>query len=411
MKKYTLIFLALGMSHFLFADPPTPPVGKRWVLNPDFSDEFNGTELDASKWFNYHPNWKGRKPGLFLPSQVSVKNGYMQIRGEKMEKDTIIHAYGKDMTFNIAGGAVVSKKSVYLGYYECRSKAAATTMSTTFWFSGGGGVGPNECDTYKQEWDIQECIGRGGDFKGDYFAYGMHSNAHYWYTDCDGEKHDHRAAQVRFEDSELASEDFHVYGGWWRDDVSASYYYDNRPPKHQQFYNKVSDKPMDKPMYMRLVSETYPFPWIELPNDEELADTTKNTVYYDWVRGYKLVDVDAPNDSDLNLESEIGLYDENVSFPSATYELSSSETLKIPFTFQANEDREIELKLHDPEGKVVAKTVASVYAGYGNMVFDFEVGQTLEAKAGYKLVASVLPAGGEKTNKLDTSTLILDLKN
>ena len=113
-----VIFLIIGNSFSVNSQtiqtgPPEPPLGKRWVLNPDFSDEFNGTELDSSKWFDHHPKWKGREPGLFLPSQVSVSDGFLQIKGEKMKKDTVIHAYGRDLTYNIAGGAVVSKKAAF----------------------------------------------------------------------------------------------------------------------------------------------------------------------------------------------------------------------------------------------------------------------------------------------------------
>ncbi|GAI29209.1 unnamed protein product, partial [marine sediment metagenome] len=45
-------------------------------------------------------------------------------------------------------------------------------------------------------------------------------------------------------------------------------------------------------MGLNLVSETYPYPWISLPTDEELADTGKNICYYDWVRAYTLIGVD-----------------------------------------------------------------------------------------------------------------------
>lgn len=407
MKKYIALLLLLTVTQILFANPPKPPVGKRWVLNSDFSDEFNGTELDSSKWLDYHPSWKGREPGLFMSSQVSVENGFMQIRGEKMDNDTIVHAYNRELKFNIKGGAVVSKKSVFLGYYECRVKAAATTMSTTFWFSGRGGVGPNNCDSYGLEWDIQECIGREGNFDGKYFASGMHSNAHYWYTDCDGKKHDHRAPQVRFEDTELASENFHVYGGWWRDESSASYYYDNREPKHQKFYDKVSEKPFDKPMFMRLVCETYPFPWIELPNDEELADTTKNTVYYDWVRGYTLVDANSP--SALKKEELVDIYDENILFETAVIEQKTAEILKIPIAYQTNEDREIKLVLFNPDGEKIKDIVITAYAGYANLLFDFEIGNTLKSQAGYKLAASLNKINTGKEGKIDSNTLYINV--
>ena len=53
-------------------------------------------------------------------------------------------------------------------------------------------------------------------------------------------------------------------------------------------------------MGMNLASETYPYPWVSLPTDEELADTSKNVCLYDWVRAYSLVGADeVPVDEDL----------------------------------------------------------------------------------------------------------------
>lgn len=409
IKKHIVLILLLGIGNLLYADPPKPPLGKRWILNLDFSDEFNGSSLDTTKWFDHHPTWEGREPGLFMRSQVSIADGYMQIRGEKMAKDSIIHAYNRELTFNVKGGAVVSKNSTFLGYYECRLKAAATTMSATFWFSGRGGIGPKGCDNYGLEWDIQECIGRKGDFKGSYFANGMHSNAHYWYTDCEGKKHDHRATQVKFDDDEVASKNFHVYGGWWRNESSASYYYDNGEPKHQKFYDVVTKKPFDKPMYMRLVSETYPFPWIELPNDDELADDTKNVVYYDWVRGYKLVDANTPNPDALKQNTLPKIYDENITFTTAALEQSSDKSLKIPFTYKANEDREIRLKLLDPKGEEIAETTIAAHAGYANILFDFKVAEKLVAETAYTVVGDIRPLKASKSDIIYTNLMIINI--
>lgn len=413
LKKLIICILLISTGNlfcvFAQSGPPKPPLGKRWVLNPDFSDEFNGSKLDTSKWLDNHPTWRGREPGLFMSSQVSVKDGCLQIKGEKMKKDTIIHAYGRALTFNVKGGAVVSKKAVFLGYYEARIKAAATTMSATFWFSTSKrSIGPNDCDNYSLEWDIQECIGRDGDFKGRYFAKGMHSNSHYWYTDCEKKRHDHRAAQVRFEEDEVASKNFHTYGGWWRDENSASYYYDNREPKHQFFYDSISKKPFDKPMYMRLVCETYPFPWIELPNKEELSDPSKNTVYYDWVRGYKLVDV---NNLSLDTKQEIAIkiYDESVIFDTATLDLNASKNLKIPLTYKANQDRDIYFKLLDESGNKIKETKFSVYAGYANMEFDLKLKKKLLKASSYKIIASICPLNSKKKDSFDTSTLIINI--
>lgn len=410
MKNFIALIILLSIGFVALAIPPKPPLGKRWVLNLDFSDEFNGTELDTTKWLDYHPTWKGREPGLFMSSQVSVKDGFMQIRGEKMEKDTIIHAYNRELTFNIKGGAVVSKKSAFLGFYECRMKASKTTLSATFWFSGKGGIGPNQCDKYGLEWDIQECIGRVGNFDGSYFAKGMHSNAHFWYTDCDGKRHDHRAPQVRFEDDELASENFHVYGGWWRDESTASYYYDNGEPKHQKFYDEVMEKPFNKPMYMRLVCETYPFPWIELPTDQELGENSLNTVYYDWVRGYKLVDAAEP--SNLKPKDQIEIYDETVMFDTAILELPSSKTVTIPFSYQTNSDRVIKMVLFNPDGKKVKSMVTSAYAGYANLEFPMELDKKMKAEKGYKLVSTLYKNSQlNKSDIIDINTLYINFNN
>ncbi len=298
MKSHLVAFILLLLNVLAFAQPPEPALGQRWVLNEKFSDEFSGTELDYSKWNDYYPGWTGRVPGIFLPSQVKVGDGYMSIRGEKLAEDTVVTNWdGSKSTYNIAGGAVTSKSlDAWFGYYECRFKAAATTMSTTFWMSTrGNSPGPEPCnDSYGLELDIQECIGREGDFSGKYFAKGMHSNSHFWYKDCSGANNDYRAVGVNFEAEELASDGFNTYGGWWRDETRATYYYNNNEAKSHNFYSAVKPLPFDRTMGVNLVSETYPFPWISLPTDEELADSSKNICFYDWVRAYSLKGVDEP---------------------------------------------------------------------------------------------------------------------
>ena len=49
-----------------------------------------------------------------------------------------------------------------------------------------------------------------------------------------------------------------------------------------------------------MVVETYPYPWIELPSDEELADETMNKTYYDWVRAYTLIDINVETEESQN---------------------------------------------------------------------------------------------------------------
>ncbi|WP_083631175.1 carbohydrate binding domain-containing protein [Labilibacter marinus] len=545
MKKQLLLLLMLILAFNSYANPPKPPIGKRWVLNLDYSDEFNGTELDLAKWYDYHPTWKGREPGLFMPSQIKVENGYLAIHGEKMAKDTVVNG----SIFNIKCGAVISRKrTAHYGYYECKFKANKTTLSTTFWFSTRANFdGPEECDDkYSQEWDIQECIGRGGDFQGSWFAKGMHCNAHYWYNDCDGERHDYRATEVRYEDDKLSSEDFDIYGGWWRDSKTATYYYNNQDPKNQTFYNEISSTPFSQPMGMNLVVETYPFPWIELPNDEELADPEKNTSYYDWVRAYTLVDAFEPleteeeapivengdfetgdlsnwvgwgspgaaitddathvangsyacyivgggapeynmdlkpntdytlkcnakatsgslslgikeNTSGVSIKSievsgdayqeytlqfnsginsslklyyfaqagesgyiddvivtednpvppvkpdPIEIYDESVHLSSNFSQDWDRQIISVPLQFQANEDREIHLKLKNMDDVVVADTILNGYAGYANAVVELQIDSVLN-KAAFSLYTDIRTVDGTESDIIHTESVTL----
>jgi hypothetical protein len=356
------------------ADPPRPPLGKKWVLNEQFSDEFNGTQLDKTKWYDYHPTWAGREPGIFLPSQVTVKDGLMRIQGKKLPQKKVITSAdivtqeGTDRTYTIAGGAVISKtEEAYFGYYEARFKAAKTTMSTTFWLATRNWdfPGPKPCnDRYGLELDIQESIGREGNFDGKIFAKGMHSNGHFWYADCDGKMQDLRSKQVVFQNDSFASARFNTYGGWWHDESSASFYLNNGDPKFMTFYSEVKDNPFDQPMGVNLVSETYPFPWIELPNDKELADPSKNVAYYDWVRAYKLVDAIDNVNTQIDTQSSAPIFDEIISIHSNSVSLQNDSSLQFLIEYKTNQRRIIEFIVYDQAGKTIGQYSSIVNAGF-----------------------------------------------
>ena len=36
---------------------PKPPADFKWAVNPDFTDEFDGNQLNAEKWYNKSPYW------------------------------------------------------------------------------------------------------------------------------------------------------------------------------------------------------------------------------------------------------------------------------------------------------------------------------------------------------------------
>ena len=69
MKK-NLLLLFIIVAAMSWAQPPEPPTGFRWVLWDQYSDEFDGDELDTTKWRNSFVGWDGRPPARFEPSSV-----------------------------------------------------------------------------------------------------------------------------------------------------------------------------------------------------------------------------------------------------------------------------------------------------------------------------------------------------
>lgn len=405
MKKITLIATGLlsllafvsqaeekPTKKFKSSDPiqsiPQPPVGKRWILNEQFSDEFNGTKLDDTKWLDHHDSWKGREPGMFDPKQVSVKDGCLVLKGEKMAKDTIVKAFNSEYNFNVSCAAVVSKtQEAHYGYYECRFKANQTTLSTTFWMSSRGGKGTystedrqplgTEKGKFSQELDICECIGRTGDFGGKFMADGMNSNIHYWFTPEDGSpKKDIRIKETRLRrpDAAKPTKDFNVYGCWWKDAENATFYLNNETSADRTTIGRESWKaPYDKhfrltePMGLNMVVETYPFPWVPLPTDEELADPKKNASYYDWVRSYILVDAT----ENVKLSEPTIMFDEHIHFLAKPKKVNvEKKKVEFQIAYTANQDRDLYIVIYDENGKEISKELYSVYAGYANMNFS-----------------------------------------
>lgn len=84
------------------------------------------------------------------------------------------------------------------------------------------------------------------------------------------------------------AEDFHTYGLWWVDPNTLRFYYDGAYIFTINSATQYNPQPLARPMYMHMVTETYAWE-PTLPTDELLADGTKNSTLYDWVRGYVVV--------------------------------------------------------------------------------------------------------------------------
>lgn len=294
-QRLILFTLCAVVSATLVAQsPPPPPEGFRWVPNQAFSDEFNGTTLDTDKWHDHNPRWIGRVPGKFMPSSVSVKDGYLQIKSTVLDPP--------DGDFTIACGAVQSKSQEALyGYYECRMKASNISTSSTFWLTGTPKKVPG--GTIGLELDIQECIGNAQRWPK--FKSRMNSNTHITFRPTDGpdspQKQNAKTETAKKQKSEtlqakkggnvdLASnvgEEFHTYGCWWVNANSMKFYADGKYAFTITPSTELDPTPFNHPLFMNLVCETYA--WEVPPTTKDLSDDSRNTTYYDYVRSYKLV--------------------------------------------------------------------------------------------------------------------------
>ncbi len=289
------------------ANLPEAPEGYRWVVNEDFSDEFDGRKLNTKIWHAKSPYWtNGRPPAQFKAENVSVRGGNLRIT------NTILYpTEGNDGKpgdkYSLAGGAVASvSQEAHYGYYETRMKASMTTMSSTFWLCNKGfeeeTVMPDGTKVkrrHSQELDIIETMGvvrtlKNGEKSWNYnFNQRMNSNTHYWMRGGNMEAVDLTSPKVDVtsHETEPSGENFHTYGCWWVDANTVKFYFDGKYMYTVHPNTNIKEKPFSNPMFMHLVTETYDWePGV--PTADDLKDKKDATTYYDWVRSYKLEKID-----------------------------------------------------------------------------------------------------------------------
>ncbi|MFI3288680.1 MAG: beta-porphyranase B [Rikenellaceae bacterium] len=283
---------------------PAAPEGYKWVVNEDFTDEFNGTELNTDLWHAKSPYWtNGRPPATFKAESVSVKDGYLNITNYTLDSPEGNDGKPGDK-YLYAGGAVASKsQDAFYGYYETRMKASMTSMSSTFWLNNYGKIitettpdGVEAKIRVSQELDIIETMGvittlaKGDKSWNRNWNKQMNSNIHFWRRSSDIPTEDIVGKRVDIESEEIepSGEDFHTYGCWWIDANTVKFYYDGKYMFTIKPSTKYTDEPMTTPMFMHLVTETYD--WESGTTPEMLADKDAATTLYDWVRSYKLVE-------------------------------------------------------------------------------------------------------------------------
>lgn len=300
LKLLMLIFLisyvhtltAQNSPYFVGNNDPKP-AGKTWQKVGNLSDEFNNNSFDGNKWTK-NIGFLGKKPSVILASQVSEGNGpngtgCLRIRHRYLNASERANYPGR----NYAGGAVRSKKDALPGYYmECKMRASHTFMSSSFWlFSDCTQTGPSK---YRRtELDIQETVGTGNSNSGKFFTKHMVPNT---WDQRSNHHHCNNASGTSNKKWEAlggkSSDRFYTYGAWWKSPTKVLIFLDG---KHIHTITPPAN--FNLPMHLRMISHAYP--WNPpSPNDGMGGSQADRTVYYDWVRTWKLTGSNSNSDGD-----------------------------------------------------------------------------------------------------------------
>lgn len=245
---------------------PEPPSGYRWAAIPELSDEFDGNELDSTKWLNYQPYWEGRVPSAFDPQNVSVHDHVLHLKSTTQIDDLSEVAHPEQDVW-VQAACVSSKAAIAsYGYYEARIKASQLSMTSSFWFQGK-----------YSEIDVVEQFGASKNNPS--HSSWMMMNTHYF---LNGWENDQKTPETWLMPGS-AAEDYHIYGVWWKDPHTIWFYHNG-----EKVAEVKPGGPFDEPMYMFFDTEV--FTWEGLPSVDSLKDPKKNTMYVDWVRGWRLVE-------------------------------------------------------------------------------------------------------------------------
>lgn len=113
---------------------PLAELGGGYVIDPDFSDDFDGNALDGEKWLPFYPGWHGRKEGRFCAENVLVRDGRLVLLA-RYEDET--PAWFRESGYsNLTAACVRSRKKVLYGCFQMRFRANNSAMSNAFWLNG-----------------------------------------------------------------------------------------------------------------------------------------------------------------------------------------------------------------------------------------------------------------------------------
>jgi len=287
--KYSILIFVLLLSNFLHGQnyPLSDPTNTgKWFLNPWVSDEFDGTELNRTKWWilgennDYRTKWKGRAPGQFVAHNVKVENGNLVLTSQWEPGFNFIYekqdgtyyggtATAADNSKPITQACVMSETFFRYGYMEIRCKIADAPVTSAFWTTG-----------YHSEIDMVENYGKlpigNPEGKPTTLEKKFRTNMINWDPDRSVDQQNWKVEDIM--NDRLASNYF-VYGFEWDANYIKTYFNGTliRSASRQQLESNDQWR-HDYPQELWIDSEV--FSWFGLPSAADLATPAEFKIDY-----------------------------------------------------------------------------------------------------------------------------------
>ena len=269
MKKlFLLAFLTqtivLSQDNF----QPYSKISGSWVLDKSFSDEFNKSKLDETKWWDFNSAWHGRKPSHFARSNVKVKKGLLRLSAKSLDPKKV-SIQDKSRGYDKFSTAIIkSKNRSYYGYYEARAKSMKAAVCNAFWLYDplDESIKYREGE-YSEEIDIFEVFGKANKKENQraYYAAVHRYQTPYVESLVNKKKYKLENRYTRLEVPYDFYEDFHVYGLLWTADELV-WFLDGK-----EVFRRKNDF-FKRPLHVIFDAEIMET-WDGLPNEDDLPST------------------------------------------------------------------------------------------------------------------------------------------
>ncbi|MFD2255239.1 kappa-carrageenase [Luteolibacter algae] len=133
-----------------------PDTSKKWILDPELTDDFNAPEINSGKWHHRLAPWGER---AWTPENVFQKDGNLIIKATYEP-----HTDKKGREYFYKFGILQSSKRTTYGYFETRIKGCSRFpgLCPAFWlYSTGGATNPKYPHVTYSEIDIVEMLQNG----------------------------------------------------------------------------------------------------------------------------------------------------------------------------------------------------------------------------------------------------------